>query len=175
MTLLAAELKVLDMKIRRLLLLVSCAVAACSTPIPGGKKSDEVGKQTNEVGKKNEKVGSSNATTLNGYKRELAQHLCGRNASKVYAERPQALLRSVIVLKYSMNADGKLLRSEVLRSNHDTVTESIALASISNAAPFPKPSALLVKNGKLEITETWLFNDDGRFQLRTIAQPQMSE
>ncbi|MCX7220611.1 MAG: hypothetical protein NTY70_17280 [Burkholderiales bacterium] len=169
MTLLAAELKVLDMKIRRIVLLACCAVAACSTPTPGGKKGDEVGKKSDE------RVGSSNSLTLNGYKRELAQHLCGRNASKVYAERPQALLRSVIVLKYSMNADGKLLRSEVLRSNHDKVTESIALASISNAAPFPKPSALLVKNGKLEITETWLFNDDGRFQLRTIAQPQMSE
>ncbi|MFZ6748615.1 energy transducer TonB family protein [Undibacterium sp. Ren11W] len=164
------------MKIRRLLLLACCAVAACSTPIPGGKKSDEVGKQTNEIGKKtNEKVGSSNSFTLNGYKRELAQRISERNSGKVYTDRPQALLRSVVVLKYTMNADGKLLRSDVLRSNHDKVTENIALASISNAAPFPKPSSLLVKNGKLEITETWLFNDDARFQLRTIAQPQMTE
>jgi protein TonB len=164
------------MKIRRIVLLVCCGVVACSTPTPGGKKGDEVGKQTDQVGKKTDaKIGSSNSFTLNGYKRELAQRISERNSAKVYTDRPQALLRSVIVLKYTMNGDGKLLRSDVVRSNHDKATEGIALASISNAAPFPKPSALLVKNGKLEITETWLFNDDGRFQLRTIAQPQMTE
>jgi protein TonB len=155
------------MRMRHLVLLFSCVLAACSTPMPGSKKGDETGKKSD--------VGSSKAFTLNGYKRELAQRICEMNASKVYTERPQALLRSVIVLKYSLNGDGKLLRSDVVRSNHDKVTENIALASISNSAPFPKPSSLLVKNGKLEITETWLFNSDGRFQLRTIAQPQMSE
>jgi protein TonB len=155
------------MKMRRLVLLCSCVLAACSTSTPGGKRVDEVAKKAD--------VGSSGAFTLNGYKRELALRISEVNASKVYTDRPQALLRSVIVLKYLLNAEGKLLRSEIVRSNHDKVTESIALASISNSAPFPKPRSLLVKNGKLEITETWLFNNDGRFQLRTIAQPQMSE
>lgn len=148
-------------------MLFSCVLAACSTSMPGSKKVDEAGKKSD--------VGSSKSFTLNGYKRELAQHICEVNASKVHTDRPQALLRSVIVLKYSLNSDGKLLRSDVVRSNHDKVTENIALASISHAAPFPKPRSLLVKNGKLEITETWLFNSDGRFQLRTIAQSQMVE
>jgi protein TonB len=155
------------MKMRHLVVLFSCVFAACSTPMSGSKKGDEVAKKSD--------VGSSKAFTLNGYKRELAQRICEMNASKVHTDRPQALLRSVIVLRYSLNGDGKLLRSDVVRSNHDKVTENIALASLTNSAPFPKPSSLLVKNGKLEITETWLFNSDGRFQLRTIAQPQMSE
>jgi protein TonB len=33
----------------------------------------------------------------------------------------------------------------------------------------------LLRHGRLEISETWLFNNDGRFQLRTIAQPQMDQ
>ena len=33
----------------------------------------------------------------------------------------------------------------------------------------------LLNNRKLDVTETWLFNTDGRFQLRTIALPQMDE
>jgi protein TonB len=164
------HLKLNAMFLKRALVLLVCLFSACSSPGPEGMQG-----RGDSPKKSDAKVGSSNSLTLNGYKRELAQHISGRNLSKVYAERPQALLRSVIVLKYSMNGEGKLLRSEVLRSNHDKVTEGIALASISNAAPFPKPSSLLVKNGKLEITETWLFNDDARFQLRTIAQPQMSE
>ena len=84
-------------------------------------------------------------------------------------------MRSVIVLKFAINANGKLLRSEIIRTNHDNRTENIALSSIGNASPFPKPLSHLLTKGKLEITETWLFNTDGRFQLRTIALPQMEE
>ncbi|MES2102810.1 MAG: hypothetical protein V4634_02240 [Pseudomonadota bacterium] len=118
---------------------------------------------------------TSTAFTLEGYKRDLAERIAQVNSTNVYVERPQALLRSVIVIKYVVAPDGKLLRTEIIRTNHDRATESVALASLSNTAPFPKPASHLLKNGRVEISETWLFNNDGRFQLRTIALPQMGE
>jgi periplasmic protein TonB len=78
-------------------------------------------------------------------------------------------------MRYAVDAHGQLLRSEILRSNRDRETESIALASLRSAAPFPRPASHLLHHGKLEVSETWLFNNDGRFQLRTIAQPQMDQ
>jgi protein TonB len=33
----------------------------------------------------------------------------------------------------------------------------------------------LLRQGRLEILESWLFNADGRFQLRSIAEPQMDQ
>jgi protein TonB len=66
-----------------------------------------------------------------------------------------------------------LVRSEIMRSNHDNETETIALRSLRSAAPLPRPDSHLLRNGQIEVIETWLFNDDGRFQLRTIALPQM--
>jgi periplasmic protein TonB len=116
---------------------------------------------------------ASHASTLDGYKRDLALRISEVNASKIYAGRPQALLRSVVVLRYVVDARGNLVRSEIMRSNRDSETESTALATLRNSAPFPKPSSHLLRRGQLEVSETWLFNNDGRFQLRTIAQPQM--
>ena len=84
-----------------------------------------------------------------------------------------ALLRSVVVVKYVVDAHGNMIKSELIRSNRDGETEATALASLKSSAPFPKPAPHLLRGGKIEISETWLFNNDGRFQLRTIAQPQI--
>jgi protein TonB len=116
---------------------------------------------------------ASNANTVDGYKRDLALRISEVNASKVYSGRPQALLRSVVVLRYAVDARGNLVRSEIMRSNRDSETESTALATLRNSAPFPKPASHLLRRGQLELSETWLFNNDGRFQLRTVALPQM--
>jgi protein TonB len=119
--------------------------------------------------------GTSTAATLAGYKADVAQRISQVNSTKVYPGRPQALLRSVIVLKYYIDADGHVTRSEILRGNHDHETEATAMASLKSAAPFPKPASHLLRHGRVEISESWLFNNDGRFQLRSVAQPQMSE
>lgn len=118
---------------------------------------------------------TSTAMTFDGYKQEIARRITLVNSSKIYPERPQALLRSVVVIRFFVDGNGKLVRSEMVRSNHDKTTEATALLSLRNAAPFPKPHTHLLRHDNVEISETWLFNDDGRFQLRTVALPQMSD
>lgn len=115
----------------------------------------------------------STASTLDGYKQDLAQRISQTNSAKVYTGRPQALLRSVVVVKYQVDSNGNLVRSDILRSNRDRETETTALSALKNTAPFPKPPSHLMRQGRVDIMESWLFNNDGRFQLRTIAQPQM--
>lgn len=117
----------------------------------------------------------SSAGTLDAYKRDIALRISEFSTSKVYTGRPQALLRSVVVVRYTVDERGQLIRSEIMRSNRDRETETTALATLRNAAPFPRPASHLLRNGRLDVSETWLFNNDGRFQLRTIAQPQMDQ
>ena len=119
--------------------------------------------------------GTSTADSLGEYKLALAHRIVAVNSTKVFIGRPQALLRSVVVVKYVVDANGTLVRSEIMRSNRDRVTEATALTSVKQTAPFPKPAAALLRGGRVEVIETWLFNNDGRFQLRTIAEPQMNE
>lgn len=113
------------------------------------------------------------ATSYDAYKRVLALHISETNSTHVYPGRPQALLRSVVVLKYAIDARGNLVRSDIMRSNRDAETETTALSTLRKSAPFPQPAPHLLRRGQIDIIETWLFNNDGRFQLRTVAQPQM--
>jgi protein TonB len=107
------------------------------------------------------------------YKQDVAKWIEKTSTANMHEERPQALLRSVVVLKFSVNAEGKVVKSAVRRSNRDREAERAAMASLKQAAPLPKPPAILVRRGPVEIHETWLFNKDGRFQIRSTAQKQM--
>jgi protein TonB len=140
-------------------------VAGCSGMV-GGNSPEKV---------ETTRDGTSTAATLVSYKQDIAQRISQVNSTKVYPGRPQALLRSVVVLKYHVDRDGQLTRSEILRGNHDPETEATALAALRSAAPFPKPAPHLLHHGRVEISESWLFNNDGRFQLRSVALPQMNE
>lgn len=158
------------MQIRLATALIASILAGCASQSP----DTPVQRLAEKNGRTNTETNAqSNAHTLDGYKRDLAMRISQMNSNKVYSGRPQALLRSVVVLRYAVDEHGQLLRSEIMRSNRDRETEKIALATLQNSAPFPKPASHLVRNGRLDISETWLFNNDGRFQLRTIAEPQM--
>lgn len=173
------------MKHRRIIICSAALLGACSSnPVgnPGAERSAPISERPlpPSVRKSVERAettpdGTALALSMPDYKVYLAKRISEVNSLKVYPGRPQALLRSVIVLKYFVDRDGNLIKTEVTRSNHDSATEATALHSLKSTAPFPKPSPALLRNGRVEISETWLFNNDGRFQLRSIAQPQMSE
>lgn len=150
------------MKNRIALLAVALILAGCSSNAP----LQEVGTTAD---------GTSKADSIGEYKLALANRITQVNSTRVYIGRPQALLRSVVVVKYVVDANGRLLRSEIMRSNRDRATEATALSTLRATAPFPKPASGLLRRGQVELMETWLFNNDGRFQLRTIAEPQMNE
>jgi protein TonB len=115
------------------------------------------------------------AASMELYKAAVARKISDVDSTQVYDMQPQALLRSVVVVRMVIDKNGKLISSAIQRSNRDPVTEAAALASLRKAAPLPKPPAVLLTKGRLELMETWLFNDDGRFQIRSIAQAQKSE
>jgi protein TonB len=110
--------------------------------------------------------------SVDSYKRLVAKQITAANPDKVYPGNPQAMLRSVVVLKYVVDSNGRLVRSDTLRSNGDSATVATAMSALRKAAPFPPPPANLLDHGRMEILETALFNDDGRFQLRSVALPQ---
>ena len=62
-----------------------------------------------------ESIGRPVAQT-NGYKLAMANRIAAVHGDKMYPGRPQALLRSVVVVKYAVDGEG-LVRSEIMRSN----------------------------------------------------------
>lgn len=113
---------------------------------------------------------SSQASNLEGYKREVADRIYVTAAERIFPGTPPHLLRSVIVLRLTIDANGRLVDARVFRDNGDAETTRTALDSARQGSPYPKPPPRLLRGGRLEVSETWLFQEDGRFQLRTRAE-----
>lgn len=114
-----------------------------------------------------------NSAALDRYRDAVARRIQERNPSYVLSGTPQAMLRSLVVVSFTVDRDGRVVASSVYRTNGDDEAESTALSSLRRSAPLPQPPArLLDGRGRLELMEDWLFNDDGKFQLRTLASPQ---
>lgn len=119
-------------------------------------------------------VAPQTPSALENYKLQLATRITATSGREVNPGRPQALLRSVVALEYWVDRDGNLSTVRIFRGNGDHDAEKVALASLRRAGPFPPPSrALIDSSGRVRMMETWLFNDDGRFQLRSVAAPQV--
>jgi len=110
---------------------------------------------------------------LEQYRIRVARHILERNSSLVLHGTPQAMLRSVVVVAFTVNGEGRVLSSAVYRTNGDPGAERAALASLRRASPLPQPPEdLLDARGHLDLMEDWLFNNNGKFQLHEFASPQ---
>ncbi|GLU30353.1 TonB family protein [Trinickia caryophylli] len=114
-----------------------------------------------------------NSATLDEYRLSVARRIVERNPSYVNKRAPQAMLRSLVVVAFTVDREGKVASSSIYRTNGDDEAEATALATLRRASPLPPPPPrLLNRVGQIEILEDWLFNDDGKFQLRELATPQ---
>ena len=118
------------------------------------------------------RASAASPPTADGFKREVACRIHARNGGHLYEGAPPPVLRSVVVLSVRIDAKGKPVRIGVVRSNGIRELERRAIQSVRQAAPLPLPGALALRQGTMEITETWLFNDAGNFQVRTLAAVQ---
>ncbi|MGF6570838.1 protein TonB [Paraburkholderia sp. GAS333] len=121
----------------------------------------------------NTPVAAVNSATLDQYRDAVARRIVERNPSYVLHGTPQAMLRSLVVVSFVVDRNGHVVTSSVYRTNGDDEAESTALATLRRASPLPQPPGKLLNGrGQLELFEDWLFNDDGKFQLRELASPQ---
>lgn len=114
-----------------------------------------------------------NSNALDQYRASVARRIVDRNPSYILHGSPQAMLRSLVVVSFVVDRNGQVVKSSVYRTNGDDEAEATALSTLRRAAPLPAPPARLLNSaGQIELFEDWLFNDDGKFQLRTLASPQ---
>ncbi len=109
---------------------------------------------------------------LEAWKRSAAEKIHATNQAQLFQGKPHHLLRAVIVVEVTVDPDGKVVRSRVLRSPAIKSLDDMALASLRKAAPLPPPPKSLIRRGNLVYSETWLVQNDGKFQVRTLALPQ---
>lgn len=149
------------------------ALAACSSPpqarpVPPPPAPPPVAYAEPAPIRHHESVASS----PDGYKRDAAEQIYRMNAEHVFLGVPPPILRSVVVLQVRVDSQGNPVHVAVFRSNGFKDLEAEAINSVHRAAPLPVPNAVLTRGGHLEYLESWLFRDDGRFQIRSVAEVQ---
>ncbi len=147
------------------------SVAACVLAVAGCANPDFESKKPLIL---NPPPGEAPVSALDQYKIMAAQRVTEVNAKEITPGNPQPMLRSVVSLEYWVDRGGNVTSVVLYRSNGDREAERIAVASLRRASPLPAPSRALVdSSGRVRAVETWLFNNDGRFQLRSVAAPQI--
>lgn len=106
---------------------------------------------------------------LGRYKSEVARRIVAANRDYHATDLPP-ILKSVVVLDISVDRAGRPVRVAVWRSNGYEDLEARALESVKAASgALPPPSdALLAGGATVRFLETFLFRDDGRFQIRSL-------
>lgn len=110
-------------------------------------------------------------TPLDRYKRAVAQQILQTNAPRTFEGVPPHLLRAVIVLQLTVDGKGALTDVKTLRSR-SAEHAAAATKSVRAAGQLPAPPRELMRGGRLEFVETFLFRDDGKFQVRSLAEAQ---
>jgi len=109
---------------------------------------------------------------LDAYKTQVAQQVMRQNPSQTFSGQLPPMLPAIVVLNITVDKDGQMTDVVVQRSR-DPDASRVAVASMRRSAPLPRPVNLLADNSdSLTFSETFLFNDQYRFQLRTLAGPQ---
>lgn len=110
------------------------------------------------------------AATLDDYKIMVAQRIAAVNAGQIFHGALPPMLPAIVVLDFTIDGNGNVGNLRVHRSR-DEDASSIAMNAVRRAEPLPRPGSLL-RGRNLAVTETFLFNRDYQFQLRTLAGPQ---
>jgi protein TonB len=110
---------------------------------------------------------------LDDYKAQVARHVAAHNPDHRYDGTLPPLLPAVVVLAITVAPDGQVTDVEVQRSRNAAASQ-VALASMRRSEPLPAPRGL-AKTGKLTFSETFLFADAQRYQLRSLNPVQASE
>lgn len=109
--------------------------------------------------------------SMKQYEYVLAKRIFETNGGHTVTGELQPLLRAVVVLHFEVDASGKVHDVQTWRTP-EREADRLARASLARAGALPAPPRQWLRGGRLGITETWLFNSDGRFHLRALKPRQ---
>ncbi len=118
----------------------------------------------------------SSFRTVDDYKLHAARNVLRDNVKHTFSGKLPPMLPAIVVLRITVAENGSISKVVVQRPPaKDDGETAIALASIRRTM-LPRPYNLARERGRtLSYSETFLFNADMRFQLRTLAPIQTSD
>ena len=112
------------------------------------------------------------AASMDEYKELVARKIMATSPDLTFKGKLPSMLTAIVVLDIAIDRHGELVSVHVHRAP-DQQSSDLAQAAVRRAAPYLQPGKLLSGQHKaLTFSETFLFNRDYQFQLRTLSGPQ---
>ncbi|MET0855520.1 MAG: hypothetical protein ABWY27_02115 [Telluria sp.] len=113
--------------------------------------------------------------SVDAYKDDVAALIMRYNSAHTFSGKLPPMLPAIVVLRITVDRDGRMTDVTVQRSRNQEASR-VALASMQRTGSLPRPFNLATGPGRsLTFSETFLFNADYRFQLRTLAPIQTAD
>ena len=112
--------------------------------------------------------GVSEAESAQDYKKDFARHVYKSYPMRVYRGKLPPLLYGVMLTETQIDATGAVVDVSVRRPPAAKEVGPWVVQLIKRAGPFPAPA----KMGLSTITEIWLVDKSGNFQLDTLTEGQ---
>lgn len=104
---------------------------------------------------------------MNSYKRAVAERI----ATQSKAKPSKAAVRDISVVGYTIDAQGKVTETWIVRAAGDKGMNDKALAMFNQALPLPTPPASLFGEEKqLSLSEAFVFTADGQYRLQSLIK-----
>jgi hypothetical protein len=110
----------------------------------------------------------SQAETSQDYKKDFAQHIYRAYPMRIYKGKLPPLLYGVMMTETQIDAQGAVVDVSVRRPPAAKEVGPWVVQLIKRAGPYPAPS----KMGGTTVTEIWLVDKSGQFQVDTLTEGQ---
>jgi protein TonB len=162
----------ISLRSKALVAIPLAVLGACASPPPEVAVEDRSNTAIEVVSEPTPAPAPPPSLTLDAYKTHVARHILARNADRTFSGRLPPMLPAIVVVSITVDRDGQLTDVRVQRSR-DPDASRVAMASMLRSGPLPRPEGLVAASvGAVTFSETFLFDRDYRFQLRTLAGPQ---
>lgn len=153
--------------IRMVATAAALTAAGCAPPMPDRQ---EPAAQPAPPAPRTEARSLSRATTLDGFKKEMALRIASTSPDASSGPLPP-MLKSIVVLDITIDREGRAQRVALRRSNGYALLERKAMESVARAAPYAPPGPAVLRGASsVSFLETFLFSDDDRFQIRSLVE-----
>lgn len=113
---------------------------------------------------------ASLAQTPKAYRQDAAQHLYKLNAPRIWRGKLPPMLYAIGTLQVDIDSQGNVQKLHWMRApSHAPEVVREVERTVRAAAPYPVPSKL----SKVTYTDTWLWDESGKFQLDTLSEGQL--
>jgi len=112
----------------------------------------------------------STAQTTKAYRIDAARHIYAAYPEMIYKGKLPPLVHGIVVVEMDLDANGQLRSLNLIRvPSHAPEVTTAVKDMIRRAAPMPAPARL----GGARVTEIWLVDKSGKFQLDALTEGQL--